>query len=159
MLGFITKMFGGSKSEKDVKLLQPIVQKVNGHFYSLQALSNDELRGKTIEFKERISRHLQTINGAISKQQEEAEALPITDITGRDAAYQLIDKLKRDRDEQIEEVLEEILPEAFAVVKETARRFSSNKELVSTATEFDRTLSVKKDHVSIQGDQSVFQNS
>jgi preprotein translocase subunit SecA len=159
MLGFITKMFGGSKSEKDVKLLQPIVQKINTHFNSLQSLSNDELRGKTIEFKERISKHLQTIDGAISKQQEEAEALPITDITGRDAAYQLIDKLKRDRDEQIEEVLEEILPEAFAVVKETARRFATNKELVSTATEYDKTLSVKKDYVTINGNQSVFQNA
>ena len=159
MLGFITKMFGGSKSEKDVKLLQPIVQKVNTHFNSFQSLSNDELRGKTIEFKERISKHLQTIDGAIIKQQEEAEALPITDITGRDAAYQLIDKLKRDRDEQIEEVLEEILAEAFAVVKETARRFSTNKELVSTATEHDKALSIKKDYVSINGDQSVFQNT
>jgi preprotein translocase subunit SecA len=159
MLGFITKMFGGSKSEKDVKLLQPIVQKVNAHFNSFQSLSNDELRGKTIEFKERISKHLQTIDAAISKQQEEAEALPITDITGRDAAYQLIDKLKRDRDEQIEEVLEEILPEAFAVVKETARRFSTNKELVSTASEHDKALSIKKDYVSINGDQSVFQNT
>src|SRR5688500_9750641 len=159
MLGFITKMFGGSKSEKDVKLLQPIVQKVNAEFIALQSLSNDELRGKTIEFKERISKHLQTINGAISKQQEEAEALPITDITGRDAAYQLIDKLKRDRDEQIEEVLEEILPEAFAVVKETARRVTTNKELVSTATENDKALSIKKDYVSINGNQSVFQNA
>ena len=159
MLGFITKMFGGSKSEKDVKLLQPVVQKVNTHFNSFQSLSNDELRGKTIEFKERISKHLQAIDGAISKQQEEAEALPITDITGRDAAYQLIDKLKRDRDEQIEEALEAILPEAFAVVKETARRFSTSKELVSAATEHDKALSIKKDYVSINGGQSVFQNT
>jgi preprotein translocase subunit SecA len=158
MLGFITKMFGGNKSEKDVKLLQPIVQKVNGYFTAFQSLSNDELRAKTIEFKERITKHLQTIDAAISKQQEEAEALPVTDITGRDASYQLIDKLKRDRDEQIEEVLESILPEAFAVVKETARRFTTNKEIVSTATSLDKELSMKKDHVRIEADQSVFQN-
>src|SRR4051812_285751 len=103
MIGFISKIFGGNKSEKDVKLLQPIVEKVNGHYTAFQSLSNDELRAKTQEFKERIHKHLETIDGAIRKQQEEAEALPVSDITGRDASYQLIDKLKRDRDEQIEE--------------------------------------------------------
>ena len=149
MLGFISKIFGGSKSEKDVRLLQPVVQKVNTHSAAFQSLSNDELRGKTTEFKARIHKHLETIDGAITNQQKEAEALPVADITGRDTAYQLIDKLKKDRDEQIEEILEEILPEAFAVVKETARRFSTNQEIVSSATGLDRDLSVKKDYISI----------
>src|ERR1051325_8991916 len=99
MIGFISKIFGGSKSEKDVKILQPIVDRVNEFYTTYQSISNDELRAKTIDFKDCIKHHLETIDGAISHQQLEAEALPITDMVGRDAAYQLIDKLKRDRDE------------------------------------------------------------
>jgi preprotein translocase subunit SecA len=159
MLGFITKMFGGSKSEKDVKVLQPFVQKINSFFASYESISNDELRGKTIEFKARIKKHLETIDNAVSNQQQQAEALPVSDINGRDAAYKLIDKLKKDRDEQIEVILKEILPEAFAVVKETARRFSTNTELVAEATENDKTLSISKDYVTIEGNKSVFKNT
>src|SRR3989337_2696844 len=109
MLGFISKIFGGSKSEKDIKIIQPVVDKINQFYNSYQSLTNDELRAKTLEFKERIKDHLQTIDAAITNQQDEAEALPIADMVGRDSAYQLIDKLKRDRDEQIEEVLENLL--------------------------------------------------
>ncbi len=159
MIGFISKMFGGSKSEKDVKILQPVVEKVNGFYITYQSISNDELRAKTTEFKNRINHHLETIDGAIAHQQQEAEALPITDMAGRDAAYQLIDKLKRDRDEQIEEVLKEILPEAFAVVKETAHRFSTNTELVATATDLDKELSIKKQHIRIEGNNSIYKNT
>ena len=71
MLGFISKIFGGNKSEKDVKVLQPIVDKINEHYNTYQSLSNDELRAKTNDFKSRILEHLQTIDGAIAKQQEE----------------------------------------------------------------------------------------
>ena len=159
MIGFISKMFGGSKSEKDVKILQPVVEKVNEFYATFQSISNDELRSKTIDFKNRISQHLKTIDDAIVNQQQEAEALPATDMTGRDVAYQLIDKLKRDRDEQIEVVLKEMLPEAFAVVKETAHRFSANNELVATATDLDKELSVKKQHIRIEGNDAVYSNT
>ncbi len=159
MIGFFSKIFGGSKSEKDVKILTPVVDQISQFYNACQSLSNDELRGKTIEFKGRISSHLASIDAEIAKQQEEAEALPATEMTGRDAAYQSIDKLKKDRDEQIEVVLKEILPEAFAVVKETAHRFSTDTELQSTATELDRQLSADKAHIRIEGDQSYFKNS
>jgi len=159
MIGFISKMFGGSKSEKDVKILQPVVEKVNEFYATFQSISNDELRSKTIDFKNRISQHLKTIDDAIVNQQQEAEALPATDMTGRDVAYQLIDKLKRDRDEQIEVVLKEMLPEAFAVVKETAHRFSANNELVATATDLDKELSIKKQHIRIEGNDAVYSNT
>ena len=159
MLGFISKIFGGSKSEKDVKTLQPIVDKINQQYNLYQSLSNDELRAKTVEFKGRIREHLQTIDAAIINQQEEAEALPVTDMIGRDSAYQLIDKLKRDKDEQIEVILEEILPEAFAVVKETAHRFSTNDKLVSTATELDKEFSTIKQYVKIDGDKAIYNNT
>jgi len=159
MIGFISKIFGGSKSEKDVKVLQPVVDKVNEFYVICQSLSNDELRAKTVDFKNRINHHLETIDGAIANQQQEAEALPLTDMAGRDAAYQLIDKLKRDRDEQIEVILKEILPEAFAVVKETAHRFSTNTELVATATDLDKELSISKQHILIEGSNSIYKNT
>ena len=87
---------------------------------------------------------------------KKAEELPFNDLLGKDAIYQEVDKLKKDRDKKIEEILEEILPEAFAVVKETARRFKENTELVSTATQLDRDLSVKKDYIKIDGDKVYF---
>ena len=99
------------------------------------------------------------INNEIAAKNKQAEELPFNDLLGKDAIYQEVDKLKKDRDKKIEEALEEILPEAFAVVKETARRFKENKEMVATATQHDRDLSVKKDYVTINGDKSVFQNS
>jgi preprotein translocase subunit SecA len=159
MIGFISKLFGGKKSEKDVKLIMPIVAKVNQFFQQYQSLSHDELRGKTNEFKQRIKAHIAGIDAEIAAKQQEAEALSENDITGRDVIYQHIDKLKKDRDKKIEEALEQIMPEAFAVVKETARRFSTNTEIVATATELDRNLSVRKDYIRIDGDKAIFNNS
>ena len=159
MLGFIQKIFGGSKSEKDVKKIEPYVAKINQFFSSYQSLSNDQLRGKTQEFRGRIKEHLTAIDAEIAEKNAAAEALPFNDLLGKDAVYQEVDKLKKDRDKKIEEILEQILPEAFAVVKETARRFKENTELVSTATDMDRDLSVKKDYVTIDGDKSTFKNT
>ena len=159
MLGFISKIFGGSKSEKDVKKIEPYVGKINQFFTSYQSLSNDELRNKTQEFRQRIKEHLSEIDGEIVAKNAAAEGLPFNDLMGKDGIYQEVDKLKKDRDKGIEEVLEKILPEAFAVVKETARRFSTNTELVSTATQLDKDLSVKKDYITIDGNTSVFKNT
>ncbi|HJU45651.1 MAG TPA: hypothetical protein VJ647_02655, partial [Chitinophagaceae bacterium] len=156
MLGFISKLFGGSKSEKDIKQITPLVEKINAHFASYQSVSNDELRGKTSEFRERIKKHLSAIDETILGHQQEVEALPVTDMAGREEIYQQIDKLKKDRNEEIEVVLNELLPEAFAVVKETARRFATNTELVATATEKDKALSIKKDYVRIEGEQVIY---
>lgn len=159
MLGFIQKIFGGSKSEKDVKKIEPYVAKINQFFTAYQSLSNDQLRGKTQEFRGRIKEHLTAIDAEIAEKNAAAEALPFNDLLGKDAVYQEVDKLKKDRDKKIEEILELILPEAFATVKETARRFKENTELVSSATEMDRDLSVKKDYVTIDGDKSIFKNT
>jgi preprotein translocase subunit SecA len=159
MLGFISKLFGGSKSEKDVKKIEPYVGKINQFFNAYQSLSNDELRSKTQEFRQRIKEHLKEIDAAIAEKNTAADALPFNDLLGKDAIYQEVDKLKKDRDKKIEEVLEAILPEAFAVVKETARRFKENTEIVSTATQLDRDLSVKKDYITIDGEKSIFKNS
>ena len=159
MLGFISKLFGGSKSEKDVKKIEPYVAKINQFFNSYQSLSNDELRNKTQEFRQRIKEHLKEIDAEIAERNAAADALPFNDLLGKDAIYQEVDKLKKDRDKKIEEALEAILPEAFAVVKETARRFKESTEIIATATQLDRDLSVKRDYVTIDGEKSVFKNT
>jgi preprotein translocase subunit SecA len=159
MIGFLSKLFGGNKSEKDVKKILPIIEKVSQHFTSYASLSNDELRNKTREFRERIKAHLAPVDDEIAAKNKQAEELSFNDLLGKDGIYQEVDKLKKDRDKKIEEILQEILPEAFAVIKETARRFKENTTLVSTATQLDRDLSVSRDYVTIEGDQSVFKNT
>jgi len=159
MLNILTKILGGNKSEKDVKRIEPQIEQINKFFAQYQNLSNDELRGKTNEFKQRIKQYLSDIDEIIATKKSEAEQLPEEEMQVRDTLYKEVDELKKDRDKKIEEILLEILPEAFAVVKETARRFKENTELVSTATQLDRDLSVTKDYIKIDGDKSVFQNT
>ncbi|MFN8249117.1 MAG: preprotein translocase subunit SecA [Ferruginibacter sp.] len=159
MLGIISKLFGGSKSEKDVKQIMPQVEKINQFFRQYASLSNDELRNKTQEFRARIKAHLEPIDNEIATRNKDAEELPFEDINGRDAIYKEVDELKKSRDKKIEEILQQILPEAFAVVKETSRRFKENENLASTATELDKTLAVKKNYISIEGDKAVYKNS
>lgn len=159
MLGFISRMFGGSKSEKDVKKIEPYVSRINEFFQSYQSLTNDQLRNKTLEFRQRISEHLAGVDEEIAEKNKQADELPFNDLMGKDGIYQEVDKLKKERDKKIEEILEKILPEAFAVVKEAARRFKENTEIISTATQLDRDLSVKKSYISIDGDRSIFKNT
>jgi len=158
MAGILSMLFGGNKSEKDVKAIRPYVGKINAFYDQYQSVSNDELRGKTQIFRERINEHLKDIDTEIESQKLEADKLDSADISGRDAIYQHIDALRKDRDKHLEIILLEILPEAFAVVKETARRFKDNAELESTATELDRTFSVTKNYIRIEGDKAIYKN-
>ncbi len=157
MLGFLTKIFGGHKSERDIKAIMPRVKQINEEFEKLQSLPVDQLRNKTQEFRQRIKAHLANIDASILSQHEAAENE--ADVSAKDNIYQEIDKLKKDRDKQIEEILNELLPEAFAVVKETARRFSTNTSLEATATQLDRDLAVTKKYISIEGDKVTWQNT
>ncbi|HNF01121.1 MAG TPA: preprotein translocase subunit SecA, partial [Ferruginibacter sp.] len=159
MIGVISKLFGGSKSEKDVKKILPVVDKVNQYFAQYKSLSHDELRNKSQEFRQRIAAHLATISGQIADKQKAAEELPVDDINSRDDLYKEIDELKKDKDKQLEVILLEILPEAFAVVKETSRRFTENPTIEVTATELDKALAVKKDNLTIQGDKAIYKNT
>ena len=159
MIGFLSKIFGGNKSEKDVKKISPQVEVINRFFTEYNSLSNDALRNKTHEFKARIQKHLGAIDEQINTKKADAENLPVADINQKDVIYQEIDALKKDRDKNIEEILLEILPEAFAVVKETARRFKGNSFLESTATDLDRTLAVTKKHIRIESDKAIFSNT
>jgi preprotein translocase subunit SecA len=159
MPGLLAKLFGGNKSEKDIKKIMPLVGQINEYVAAYAALSNDELRAKTNEFKQRIKDHLAETDNSITELNNQAENLPFSDIGGKDALYTEIDELKKKRDEHIEEILDILLPEAFAVVKETARRFKENSQLISTATAHDRDLSVEKDYVLIEDDKSIFKNT
>ncbi|HMK04234.1 MAG TPA: preprotein translocase subunit SecA, partial [Ferruginibacter sp.] len=159
MIGAISKLFGGNKSEKDVKKISPQVERINQFFTQYQSLSNDELRNKTAEFRQRIAAHLNTINTEITTRQKNAEELPVEEINAKDVIYKEVDELKKEKDKQLEVVLLEILPEAFATVKETSRRFKEHTSLESTATELDRTLSVKKDNIIIEADKAIYKNT
>ncbi len=155
MIGFLSKLFGGNKSDKDVKRIEPLVAKINSVYTELQTLSHDELRNKTQEFRKRIKEHLQQIDEDIATKKQEAAANDQPD----EAIYNEIDKLVKKRDEQIEEILESILPEAFAVVKETARRFKENPEITARATELDKELATEKDYIRIDGEQAIYKNT
>ena len=156
MLGFLAKIFG-SKSERDIKTIQPLVVKINEQYSKLSALSNDELRGKTIEFKSKIADFLTEIDGRIAALKADAESEAL-DLHEKTAIYDQVDALGKDRDAELEKVLLEILPEAFAVVKETSRRLSENDYLEVTATEFDRNYAARRNNVKIVGDKAQWAN-
>jgi preprotein translocase subunit SecA len=156
MLKFLSKLFG-SKSERDIKSIQPIVEKIKGEYSKLTNLSHDDLRAKTIEFKSRIQEYLKEIDTEIAELKTKADDTAV-DISEKTEVYEKIDKLNKDRDKKLEEVLADILPEAFAVVKETARRLTENPVLEVTATDFDRELATRKPNVTIVGDKSQWAN-
>lgn len=158
MAGLLSVLFGGNKSEKDVKKIRPLVGQINSFFEQYQPISNDELRGKTQIFRGRIKEYLKDIDSQVESKKAEAEQLDSGDITGRDAIYRQIDEMGKERDKKLEEVLLEILPEAFAVVKETARRFKDNTELESSATELDKTFAQTKKYITINGDKAIYKN-
>ncbi len=162
MANFVEKIFGkifGNKHEKDIKKILPIVDEINAEYEKLKSVSNDELRGMTGVFREEIKNHLQEIEGKIEDLQKHIESNPDMDIDEKELVYDQIDELKLEKDKQVEEVLERILPRAFAVVKETSRRFSENTTISSTATALDRDLAASGDFVEITGSSAVYKNS
>src|SRR5690606_5880482 len=152
MLKFLSKIFG-SKSERDIKHIQPLVEKIKAEYAKLETLTNDELRAKTADFKKRIADYLADIDAEVAALKAEAEREGI-DMAEKTSLYDKVDKLGKDRDQKLEEVLMQLLPEAFAVVKETARRFTENAELEVSATDFDRELAASKPNVQIVGDKA-----
>ena len=156
MLDFLKKVFG-TKYDKDAKAIQPYVDKTNAYFEEYQDLTNDELRNKTNEFRKRIAEYLAEADEQIKEM--ETISMEDGDLSAKEEMYRQIDELKEHRDELLEEVLMEILPEAFAVVKETANRFSNNTEIEVTATDHDRELAANNDYVQIKGDKAIWKNS
>ncbi|WP_347174498.1 preprotein translocase subunit SecA [Polaribacter uvawellassae] len=156
LLNSVFKIFVGDKQQKDLKLLQPIVEKTNAFAEVIGNLSNDELRAKSDEFKSKIKEATNSFETKISELEQEALS---ADIDRQEAIYAEIDTLKDQTYEASEAVLLEIMPEAFAVMKETAKRFTNNTEIEVTATPFDRELSATKENVTLKGDKSVWSNT
>ncbi|MGB5983151.1 MAG: preprotein translocase subunit SecA [Nonlabens sp.] len=157
LLDSVLKIFVGDKSQQDVKQLRPFVNKVLAIEPQMEKLSLDELRAKTAEFKEKIAFAKADTLKSIADLQEKAENEE--DIDQREEIYNQIDALQDNAYEQAEAVLEEILPEAFALIKETAKRFFHNTELKVTASPRDRELSGEKDYVTLDGDNAIWTNS
>src|SRR5690606_38206655 len=156
-LNSVLKVFVGDKSKQDVKAITPLVDKIKTFEAALEALSHDELRAKTAEFKAKIAEANKGVNEQIAKLIVEAENTE--DIDRREDIYQDIDKLKDDAYKITEEVLNTILPEAFAVVKETAKRFKNNTSITVTANTFDREISGEKNYVTLDNDKAIWSNS
>src|SRR5690606_34752309 len=158
MLDFIAKGLAkvfGTKSDRDIKELLPRVTEINQAFAGLKTLSDDQLRAKTYEIKDVINNRLKSIDDKIGEIRTQIDALPTQAIHEKDRFFNDIDKLEKDRDTELEKVLEEVMPQAFAVVKETARRFKENGKLVVTASMNDREPAVTKPNVEIEGDQAI----
>lgn len=156
-LNAVLKVFVGDKSKQDVKSITPLVDKIKTFEAALEALSHDELRAKTLEFKAKIAEANKDNNEKIANLLQEAENTE--DIDRREDIYLTVDKLREDAFSITENVLNAILPEAFAVVKETAKRFKNNTTLTVTATAFDREISGSKDYVALDNDKAIWSNS
>jgi preprotein translocase subunit SecA len=149
ILKSFSKMLGGTSAEKALKEIDPIVDQINVFFEEYKSLSNDQLRAKTAEFVDRINQHLLEIDNEIADLKNQLNTAEESDIELRDEIFGNLDAIEKRRDAALEEILAEILPEAFATVKETARRFTENSEVVATANALDRELALKHPHITV----------
>ena len=157
MLGKILKLFVGDKSKKDLKLINPIIEKIHSFEQEMNGLSNDELRDQTLIFKKEIHNATSDINLEIERIKNEIN--DINDFDKKEELFNKIDKLNEDAYKVSEETLNKILPKAFAVVKETAKRFVENKEIVVKTNDNDLELSSTKDYITIKNNQSYWKNT
>ncbi|MCF2495959.1 preprotein translocase subunit SecA [Dyadobacter chenhuakuii] len=153
MFKIFSKLFG-TKSERDLKELTPYVDKVNAEYALLASLTNDDLRAKSEGLKQHIADNLKSIDDQIAALRQQAADEPNVD--SKEAIFKKIDALDLDRNKELEKILLDILPKAFAIVKETARRFKENEKLEVTASFFDREVATKKSHVTIEGDKAYW---
>ena len=155
-LEIITKLFG-NKSQKDMREVMPYVQKINAVYPDLAKLSNDELRAKTEEIKQQVAAYVQPQKDEIASLKASIEETPIEK---REAIYRRVDDLEKEIKKRYEEVLNEVLPTVFAIVKDTARRFTENEVVEVTANDFDRNLAAdpRFDFISIEGEKALYKN-
>lgn len=157
MIGGLIKKIFGDKVAQDQKAYQPIIDKTAAFYEEFKKLSDDELRGKSFQFRAQISEATQELENQIQALRDKANDTATSELDKEDL-FEEIDRLTKDIDEAIEVVLKEIMPEAFAVVKETARRWSEYGKLVVTAMDFDRELATKKDGITFEGDKAIWHN-
>lgn len=154
----ISKLFG-TKSDRDVKTLSPYVDATNAEYVKLSSLSNDAFRLQSVKLREEIKESLKDIQDEMDALNKSASDNPDLEIDEKEALYQKVDELKKEYNKRLEETLLDILPRAFAVVKETARRFKENEFLEVTATHLDRELAVQKSHILIDGEKAKWQST
>jgi preprotein translocase subunit SecA len=157
MIAGLLKQLFGDKTAKDRKDYQPIIDKTNAFSLEIKSLSDDDLRNKTLTFRKSIVDYVQDLENQLAELNATASDIN-TPIDQKEELFDKIDKMVKTIDDKIEEKLAEILPEAFAVVKETARRWSENGQLVVTATAMDRDLAARKDGITIEGDKAIWHN-
>ena len=161
MFDWITKGVGkvfGTKADRDLKLLLPYVDLINKEFLKLAKISDDQLRGRTQELKTIIEDRLQVTDAELEDLHEKVNNNPDLDLNQKEDIFKKIDALELERNQQLEFILEDILPQAFAVVKETARRFSEQGQLTVSKTDHDVELSKMKANIEIKGDQAIWHN-
>ena len=158
ILSKVIKTFFGTKSDKDRKEIQPYVDRILALYPQIDALSNDELRARSAALRRDIAEEIRPDEERITELKGILEQ-PETSLEDKERHSREIDKLTKDIDDKIEKKLDEILPEAFAIMKSTARRFAENPTIEVTATPFDRDLAATKDFVTIEGDKAVYSNS
>ncbi len=153
----ILKSLFGDKSSRDMKLIQPLVEKVKAVYPEIEKLNNDELRNKTIQIKQHIQNSAEEQKQKIAELKSHIEDTPIDE---REGIFNQIDKLEKEILEIYEQKLDEAMPEVFAIVKETAKRFANNEETIVTANDFDRELASnpKNDFITIDGDKAIYHN-
>ncbi len=160
-MGLVTgllKMFFGTKSDKDRKEIEPYVNKIKEIYPQIEQLSNDELRAHSAALQAAVAAYIADDEAQIADLKAKLENME-TSLDEKEEISRKIDHLTEEIDRKIEEKLDEILPEAFAIMKDTARRFTQNSEVVVTATDFDRDLAAEKDFVRIEGDKAIYSNS
>lgn len=157
MLSFFKK-FLGSKSQRDIKAIMPVVEQIHEVYKEIQKLSNDELRAKTQEFKNRIANYIAEEESKIAELKASIENEIEMDVEEKAEIYKQIDALSKLSYQKSQKILDEILPEAFAVMKDTARRFYENEKVVVTATQMDRDLAAHFDNIQIEGDKAIYKN-
>ncbi|MDR2126723.1 MAG: preprotein translocase subunit SecA [Prevotellaceae bacterium] len=157
-IGSIIKKMFGSKAEQDKKSIQPYVDQINKIYPSIEKLSNDELRARTKSLQQKIRDRIKENETKIDELKQKID-YPDIDIKIKEKTYDEIDRLTKEIDDTIERVLDEILPEAFAIVKDTARRFKENEEIEVTATDFDKNLSATREQIRIEGDKAYWATS
>lgn len=151
---FISKIIG-NKAQRDLKEINPVVKRVKEAYPEIEKLSNDELRARTKELERRIQEFVVAEKAQIAELKAGIEAI---DLDKRETIWNQVDKLEKDVVEKYEKALEEVLPEAFSIMKDTARRFTQNAEIIVTASDFDRDLAANRDFVRIEGDKAIYQN-
>jgi preprotein translocase subunit SecA len=157
MLKLIAKIFG-TKSEKDIKRIMPLVEQTKQEGEQLKSVSNDDLRNETKKIQEFINQELKSIDDTLASLHQQIADNPQLEINDKEAIFIQIDKLEAHRNKELEKVLMKVLPRAFAIVRETARRFKENEYLEVTAQDFDRQYAASKENVTITGDKAHWQN-